>query len=556
MNFLISYAVKSLRKNKAGTAMAIIGVMMSAGLTVSLAALGTSLYHYVQEGYILKNGDWHIGITGGRKKDIENICMEPDVEECCRALNIGYSSVDTAGSGKPYLYLRGAGEEYYRHMPVALTEGHIPEKEGEILLPESYRRAAVDRWRLGDSMTLETGLRMQDGEALWQHVPYGYSSDGISAAAGRKETLQRAGEWTYTVCGFYEDADGGAEKFDTPGYEALAWWDGSGKEDGYSRFCLWFQIAGAGNNKFHNIYDKIRLVYGYESSQISINLGLLSLSSVRIGQKGESAAAFAVAVALLLLILASSVMLIYNAFAISTGERTRQFGMLSSVGATRKQIRKCVLYEAAVVGCIGTLSGACAGIAMAAAILGCAGETAAELMEFSIRPELYVWYPAVLSAMALAALTVLVSAWIPAGRAASVTPIEAVRQDRECFFSRKHKKTAGWVEAVFGLEGMLAAAYFRRYRKRYRAAVFALTLSMALFVSINAFSDYMMTVVKTEYKTSNYDVLIQIPQGQEMTEKSWDKLLEALRGIEGVESVTKSTYMSYGMPYQDNGSTA
>ena len=73
MNFLISYAVKSLRKNKAGTAMAIIGVMMSAGLTVSLAALGTSLYHYVQEGYILKNGDWHIGITGGRKKDIENI---------------------------------------------------------------------------------------------------------------------------------------------------------------------------------------------------------------------------------------------------------------------------------------------------------------------------------------------------------------------------------------------------------------------------------------------------------------------------------------------------
>lgn len=49
--------------------------------------------------------------------------------------------------------------------------------------------------------------------------------------------------------------------------------------------------------------------------------------------------------------------LIHNAFAISVGERTKQFGLLSSVGATRKQIRKTILYEALIVGGMGTLPG-------------------------------------------------------------------------------------------------------------------------------------------------------------------------------------------------------
>ena len=58
---------------------------------------------------------------------------------------------------------------------------------------------------------------------------------------------------------------------------------------------------------------------------------------------------YSFAVILLLMISFGSVSLIYNSFSISVAERTRQFGILKSIGATRKQIRDSVLYEALVL---------------------------------------------------------------------------------------------------------------------------------------------------------------------------------------------------------------
>lgn len=554
MNPLFSYACKSLRRNRTRTIVTIIGIMMSASLIVALATLGTSLFRYMREGYIYENGDWHLGMTNGTRQDVESLCMEPGTENPVRARSIGYVRVETTGRGKPYLYLQGVERKYYEHMPVRLTEGHIPEREGEILLPESFRRASADGWHVGDTIALEIGLRIKDGEVLWQYVPYGSSASGTVVQSGGEETLQMTETRNCTVAGFYEAEDGGngVTSFDSPGYEVLTWWDGSGEEDGSGRYSVWFQIADVGNSSFHSAYDRLRLVYGYNGLQVSVNLGLLSMYGVRISYSGESAAAAAVVAILLLIILTGSVLLIYNAFAISVSERTKQFGLLSSIGATRKQVRKSVLYEALIVSGIGTLFGVFAGIALVEAVLGAAGKTVAELMEFSIEPKLYVWFPAVLLAMALAVLTVLVSAWIPARRATKVTAIEAIRQSREFNYSEKCRKVSGWVESMFGFEGTLAVTYSRRNRKRYRVTTFALFLSMVLFVSINAFSGYLMTVIETEYKISNYDVLVRIEGERELTKEEQREILEALRRLEGADKAVQSTYMAYRMPFAEN----
>lgn len=552
MNPLYSYSLKSLKKNRARTIVTIIGIMMSAGLITALATLGSSMYRYMQEGYIAKSGDWHIGITGADKQEVEDICGEPGVENPFRAISIGYADVDTKDPDRPYLYLKGVEPDYFDHMPLSLTEGRLPEKEGEILLPEAFRKAAPEGREAGDVLPLEVGLRLEDGQALWQDVPYGYGAGG-SFKIVEKETLGQTEAQSYTIAGFYEAPESGGFRIsEAPGYEAYVWWDGNGQEDGYGRFSLWYQVSEVGNQKFHEMYDRMRLVYGYMGQRISVNLGLLSLYGVRISNKGESAAVAAVAAILLFIILIGSVMLIYNAFAISVGERTRQFGLLSSLGATRKQIRRSVLCEAAIVSGVGTLAGVGVGIALVAVLLQAAGETAASMMEFPIRPRLYIWLPAVLFAMLLAMLTVLVSAWIPAWRATRITAIEAIRQSREFHYSGKQKKTAGWVERLFGLEGMLAVTYSRRNRKRYRVTTFALFLSMVLFVSINTFSDDMMTVLQAEYKTSNYDILVQLPQGGSLPAEERKKILEALRRIEGVESVAQNAFIAYSMPPAEN----
>ena len=62
-------------------------------------------------------------------------------------------------------------------------------------------------------------------------------------------------------------------------------------------------------------------------------------------------------------IIIGSVALIYNAFAISVSERARHLGMLSSIGATKKQKRNSVFFEGAVIGTVSIPIGILAGLA-------------------------------------------------------------------------------------------------------------------------------------------------------------------------------------------------
>src|SRR5699024_11534500 len=62
------------------------------------------------------------------------------------------------------------------------------------------------------------------------------------------------------------------------------------------------------------------------------------------------------------IIIIGSVSLIYNAFAISVSERSRHLGMLSSVGATRKQKRNSVFFEGFVIGAISIPLGIISGL--------------------------------------------------------------------------------------------------------------------------------------------------------------------------------------------------
>ena len=71
---------------------------------------------------------------------------------------------------------------------------------------------------------------------------------------------------------------------------------------------------------------------------------------------------FSLAAIIMSVIIIGSVALIYNAFGISVSERARHLGMLSSVGATKKQKRNSVFFEGAVIGAISLPIGIIAGL--------------------------------------------------------------------------------------------------------------------------------------------------------------------------------------------------
>lgn len=237
---------------------------------------------------------------------------------------------------------------------------------------------------------------------------------------------------------------------------------------------------------------------------------------------------------LVVLIAFGSISLIYNSFSISVSERTRQFGILKSVGATKKQIRGAVLYEALVLCGIAIPLGAGVGCAGIGITLYCLRDSFRYVLSGAgnVQMKLVVSWVGLGVAALLCVLIVLISAWIPARRALSVFPISAIRQSADVKISGREVKTSRLTRKLFGFEGMMASKNFKRNRKRYRSTVVSLFLSVTLFISAAAFCSYLTGAVGS-IASSSSDADLEYYATS--LKGSPDELLEQLSSVSGVE---------------------
>lgn len=115
--------------------------------------------------------------------------------------------------------------------------------------------------------------------------------------------------------------------------------------------------------------------------------------------------------------------LIYLTLAMSVVERTRLYGTMQALGATRRQVRKVVLSEALVIGTIGTAIGLGLGLGVAVALQA----ATSRLMSLFGSPALVVSPWALLIGAVVGLGTTLTSAFVPARRAALTDPVAAIR---------------------------------------------------------------------------------------------------------------------------------
>jgi putative ABC transport system permease protein len=217
---------------------------------------------------------------------------------------------------------------------------------------------------------------------------------------------------------------------------------------------------------------------------------------------------YSLAAILVLLIMAGSISLIYNAFSISVSERTQQIGILSSVGATKRQIRKSIMFEAMFVSIIGIPIGVLSGLAGIGVTLLCVGNKFPSLWSrgapYTLSLQVNLW--TVVTAVLFALITVYISAWIPSRRATRITAIEAIRQTNDIYVNAKDIRTSKLTYRLFGLEGVLARKHFRRSRKRYRTTIVSLFMSIVLFISASTFCSYIKDSVTDVFGTRDYDI--------------------------------------------------
>lgn len=554
MNIFKQFTNRSLKENKTRTIVTIIGIILSVAMFTATMEAFVTVQSYLINYAEMYNGKYHVGFYDVKFDDVSKITEDERVEKYTYIQDIGYAEIGSSNEYKPYLYIAGIPTDFTDVMPIHLTEGRLPENSNEIVVSDHLYSNGGVQLKLGQKITLQVGQRQwtdllniseEEYKALegdnWQKLTQQRSfwkSDNEEA----QEVLINTKEKTYTVVGFCVRPDRSSiEPYSAPGYTA-------------------FTINEPGNTNLQSVYTVLKNPIEYNKFNTDI---LNSLSGTVIGSTinhdllmysfNSFDSAFPVLVVGLLsiligLIVFGSVSLIYNSFSISVSERTKQFGILKSIGATKKQIRKSVLYEAAVLCVIGIpigLISGCLGIAVTFHFLSDAISTfLADLTDLKMQ---FVFSPsAILAASVISFVTVIISAYIPARKAIKINPIESVRQSNEIKIKRRSVKVSPLTQKLFGFEATLSSKNFKRNKRKYRTTVFSLFVSVVLFISASSLATYFTDIVEAESQDMNYDVAINIFNYEDRldeepfteTEEFRTKLYNGLKFVKGIDEFT------------------
>lgn len=530
MNVFNKVTLESLKKNRTRTIVTIIGIMLSAAMICASTTLVSSMQNFVLRCVIHIDGDWYGAVYDAAYKDYEDIRDSDRVSSAAYAQVLGYAKIDSANERKPYLYVLGGdvASGYFKTMPVHLILGTLPKDSTEIILPEHLTSNGKVNYKLGDTVTLDVGDRTLDGRRLGQDTPvYTYDSETqVEVMSG--ERLENTEPRTYTVVGIYERPT--FEDYSAPGYTALTAADTKSADQ--TPIHCYFKL-----HKPAGVYDFMKEMGYTQEYRYAYNTKVLLYSGTAPFDSFLTAF-YSLAAIIIALIVFGSVSLIYNAFSISVSERTRQFGLLSSVGATRKQLRRMVLFEALAVSIVGIPLGILVGIGGIGITLLLIGDKFFSIVRVDIPMRLCVSWQAVVIAAVIALVTVLISAWIPSKRATRVSAVKAIRQSMDIKVSGRPVRTSKLAYKLFGLPGVLAGKHYKRNRKKYRTTVVSLFMSIVLFVSAAAFTDYMMESAEGGLASDQFD-LIYAAESDASSAMTPDALLELLFSE---QNVTGGTY--------------
>ncbi len=527
MNVFNKVTIQSLRKNKTRTIVTIIGIMLSAAMICAVTTFASSVQNYLLQRAIYTEGDWHGSAIRVDADTYEDIKTSGKVSTTTYNHILGYAEIDSINEFKPYMYVIGAqSDNFFDMMPVHLVSGDYPKTANEIIIPNHLLSNGGAAHKIGDTLTLEIGERLLDGFSMGQNNPaYSYDPESKEEVLN-DEIIDVKTTRTYTIVGIYERPE--LEERTAPGYTAITVSD---KEfDGDAKFDVYFKM-----NKPSDVYDFMEDLQlgGSWNNDVLIFMGVSQFSSF-------TGVIVSLAAIVIVLIMFGSVSLIYNAFAISVSERTKQFGLLSSIGATKKQLRRMVLFEALAVSAVGIPLGILVGIGGIGVTLLLIGDKFNSMISGYPEPmRICVSWEAVVVAIIVALITVLISAWIPSKRATKVSAVEAIRQNMDIKAKNKQVKTSKLTYKLFGLPGVIASKHYKRNKKKYRTTVISLFMSIVLFVSASAFTDYLMGAMESGFATENYDIQY-FAREKQLGGKTADEVLTLLTSD---ENTTNGAYV-------------
>ncbi len=567
MNVLKKLTIKDLKLNKKRNLVTIIGIVLSVALITAVATMFQifmdSMIRYEKR----QKGDYHVAFMGVSEDKVIDIKNNRNVEEIYIVDEEGYAILsDSQNEYKPYACIMGFTDDSIKKLGINLVEGRFPENENEIVIPTHLKTNGRIKLAIGDSITLDVGKRMDsEGNELNQNNPYISETDSEYT-----ESIVDTKTKTYTVVGICERP--AMENYEAPGYTFITHLDEDdivGKVQAYVRFDKkaldnvyekTAEIVGIDANLYKKYelgdiysdeeYEQISEILNNIKFTVDFNSFLIKLESNPFDRDtfGSIGVVFVI---VCIIIIVTSVFCIKNSFDISITEKIREYGMLRSVGATKKQIRKNVMYEAFILGIIGIPFGILCGELAAFILVKVSNALLAD--ELFSEGGILVFSPSVIAiivSVILGVVTIYLSAFRSAFRASRVSPIVSIRNSGDIKVKAKKLKSPKYIRKIFGMGGEISFKNLKRNKKKYRTTIISITVSVMIFIALSSFMNMTFNEVRHHVDIRDYDLSVSINthstdgNGFEDGESIYEKLFDTA-GFDNIKDCAfyKETYL-------------
>ncbi|MBO4748961.1 MAG: FtsX-like permease family protein [Lachnospiraceae bacterium] len=585
MSVLWKCCKRNLKENKNRTIVTILGVALATGLITAVACLGVSLLASYTEYVKNTEGDAHVIFQGVSGKDLKRFYNNQSVDQIWIARREGYASIENQRitNARSFIELEAVSPEWLAHHDngTELVKGRMPEKDHEIALDRRLRTELKQKLQIGDEITLTVGERTLNGQKV-----------RLGTAYNKEEVLQPKFEKTYVIVGFTDGEAGSMSMhmrrerhFYSQTYKAYTYLSPddlqkeveSPDEEQFYDVSIRYKKAALKDQEeltagllgiSTELYKKVWINYWKQSPTAEELLaatevvkdvaakddafGLMHLESGQIinQQTYEMIYLF---VLVFLILMYAGVFCINNSFDLTFTERVRFYGLMSSIGTTKRQRRKLVLFEGVVIGAYGIPLGLLIGILftfilvrLTNLILLMVGNVSQFRMVFRVNLTAFALGAAV------SALMIFLSAWESAVRASKVSPIAAIRSNEEIKSGKskakgkrssnskkeKQKKHSKLIKKLFGVSGSMALRNYERAKIKYRASVTSIALSITLFLGISFITTVYAQGKDSIWEETNCQLTVYVSD-----EVGRTGMFDTLKSItEGVDGVTRAEF--------------
>ena len=538
MKVLNDLSIQDLKLNKKRSIVIIIGIILSTALICGVAGLVTSFQKTMVDTAKEGQGNYHTIFYNVPKDELKYIEENREVKDYFLSEELGYSYLPNPKNVEetPIVNVISMNDKFIENMSVKLKEGRLPENDTELAISTRINEKFNTNYKVGDTITLninETEQNMENG------IPK-----------------------TYKIVGIIERPILAIESYDVDWFTAITKMQNVNKKANiavlYNKPKDYIKNTENINNmtKTENNEDGVSfsgLSNKYKSYKynLMVNKELLAYEGASLDDETLKTI-YGLGAFIIGIVLVSSVFVIRNGFEISITERLKQYGMLSSIGATKKQIKKSVYFEGFILGLIGIPLGIISGVFAIYILVNVVNY----ILKDYISEGTLLTYSMSWIAIAISVFVSIITIWLSckksAKKASKVSPIEAIRNSEDVKLKAKKVKCPKIITKIFKTGGKIAYKNLKRSKKKYRTTVISIIVSIVIFISISSFIQYGFKMSEAYYTEMNYNYMVFMQENENEDNKEELKKYKILEDISklpdaGEYSINKSNVLTMNM---------